>query len=757
MSLEAIHLYEFGEFRLDTKEKVLMRGEEAVALTPKVFELLSVFVENSGRLLEKDEMMRKIWADSFVEESNLTFNVRQLRIALGDTVQNPAYIKTVPRRGYRFIAAVKQIAESETPVGIAEEKSPAVFSEEIPGAGTVKVEELPAVEKSEENRKLVSEIGKKKVSRSFSRFYLPLAACAAVLITTLAAALIWSGNLRNAPSGAPILDAEFKSEQMTNAGGVYKAAISPDGKRMAYLNEIGNRTGIWLKHFETGESTQIIEDTDDAYYGLAFSNDNQELYFSRGPKTDEGRKIDVYKVSVLGGVPKEVVSRVEGSFSLSPDDRQISFVRCLRQDQDFCSLFVADVNGKSETKLLTRPRPILMRDNQFSPDGKSIAVAAGQSRTSSSEFGLIEVDVTTKAEREITAHKFSSIKHLRWLPDRSAILLTAFEPPNNSVKIFKVSTRTDEIEALTEDSSITYECLSLDKAAKRLVTTQITANFKLWLASAAEPNRAHPISQSAEAMYFGQSVLAFAPSGKKIVYASAADVNQQIWIMNADGTNQRQLTSSRGTNWQPRLAPDESYILFASNRTGAAQIWRMNLDGTDQKQISEDAGSRPIHVSADGRTIYYESPKTSNLGKTSVGAGGETTSMVVSEERMFQPEISPDEQTVAYFSRPPNRAFRIALMALADGKVLKSFPIADDKSLPVKIVWSPDGKFLFYLCEGDKKNVVWRMSLDTAKSEIFVDLGADEVSDISFSPDGKSFAFVRGKALHDAFLIEGLK
>ncbi len=370
---------------------------------------------------------------------------------------------------------------------------------------------------------------------------------------------------------------------------------------------------------------------------------------------------------------------------------------------------------------------------------------------------MIGVEVATKAEREINKHKFSSIKHLRWLPDQSAILLTGFEPPNNSVKIFKVSMQTDEIKVLTEDSSITYDCLSLDKAAKRLVTTQITANFKLWLASAAEPNAGKPISQSAEAMYFGQSVMTFAPGGKKILYASAADVNQRIWIMNADGTNQRQLTSSRGTNWQPRLAPDESYILFASTRTGEAQIWRMNTDGTDQKQISEDAGSRPILVASDGRTIYYESPKTSNLKKISIGDDGKSTSTVVSEERMFQPEISPDEKTVAYFSRPPNQPFQIALMSLTGAKILKTFSIADEKSLPVKIVWSPDGKFLFYLCEGDKQSVVWRLSSETGKSEIFVDLGADEVSDISFSPDGKSFAFVRGKALHDAFLLEGLK
>lgn len=110
MSFQAKNLYEFGEFRLNPGERILMRGGQQVELTPKAFELLSLLVENHGRLLGKNEIMNKIWADSFVEESNLTFNIRQLRKTLGDDAQHPKYIKTVRQYGYRFIADVKQIS-----------------------------------------------------------------------------------------------------------------------------------------------------------------------------------------------------------------------------------------------------------------------------------------------------------------------------------------------------------------------------------------------------------------------------------------------------------------------------------------------------------------------------------------------------------------------------------------------------------------------------------------------------------------------
>jgi TolB-like protein/DNA-binding winged helix-turn-helix (wHTH) protein/Flp pilus assembly protein TadD len=104
-SRETPRLYEFGPFRLDPAERKLQRGNEIVALTPKAFDTLHLLVRNSGHLLEKDEFIRTLWPDSFVEEGSLSNNIFLLRKALGE---DPAFIETVPRRGYRFIGAVRQ-------------------------------------------------------------------------------------------------------------------------------------------------------------------------------------------------------------------------------------------------------------------------------------------------------------------------------------------------------------------------------------------------------------------------------------------------------------------------------------------------------------------------------------------------------------------------------------------------------------------------------------------------------------------------
>ncbi len=108
-------IYEFGDFRFETAEQLLSKDGEIVALTPKVFDLLLVLVENHGHLLSKDELVQTLWADSFVEEANLNVTISALRRALGEKPSENRYIETVPRRGYRFVAEVCEIpGESET-------------------------------------------------------------------------------------------------------------------------------------------------------------------------------------------------------------------------------------------------------------------------------------------------------------------------------------------------------------------------------------------------------------------------------------------------------------------------------------------------------------------------------------------------------------------------------------------------------------------------------------------------------------------
>src|SRR5215467_11126691 len=109
MSKETGCLYKFGGFELDPAQRLLVREGRIVQLTPKAVDLLLVLVESHGRVISKEDLLQRVWPDSFVEEANLSHNIYKLREALGDDSGDTQFIETLPRRGYRFVAQVEEI------------------------------------------------------------------------------------------------------------------------------------------------------------------------------------------------------------------------------------------------------------------------------------------------------------------------------------------------------------------------------------------------------------------------------------------------------------------------------------------------------------------------------------------------------------------------------------------------------------------------------------------------------------------------
>lgn len=134
MSKQAFTFYEFGPFRLDAGQRILLRDEKLVPLTPKLIDTLIILVESKGRVMEKAELMEKLWPDTFVEESSLSQNISLLRKTLGNGSSENQYIETVPKRGYRFIAEVREVGDEK----IEEAQDSKVSEEPYAAAGTGK-------------------------------------------------------------------------------------------------------------------------------------------------------------------------------------------------------------------------------------------------------------------------------------------------------------------------------------------------------------------------------------------------------------------------------------------------------------------------------------------------------------------------------------------------------------------------------------------------------------------------------------------
>src|ERR1041385_6372767 len=117
------HLYEFGEFVLDARSRILLKDGVTVRLTPKALETLLVLIQHGAQLVEKEQLVKEVWPDTYVEEGSLSRNINELRKALGDDSSKPSYIETVPKPGYRFLAAVKvSVVDGEEAAAVIEKR-----------------------------------------------------------------------------------------------------------------------------------------------------------------------------------------------------------------------------------------------------------------------------------------------------------------------------------------------------------------------------------------------------------------------------------------------------------------------------------------------------------------------------------------------------------------------------------------------------------------------------------------------------------
>ena len=707
MSPDGKQCYDFAGFRLDTIQKLLLRDGVTVPLTPKVFDTLQIFVQNPSQLLGKDELIEKIWPDHFVEESNLTSNIKVLRKALGDDAAHPRFIETVPRRGYRFIASIDQPGTSTDPKGNSPEQQ-----------------------------------RKSWLRGSFVPSGLRIAAIV-VVILAVGFGGFWYARSNVNENASPLLTNKFSSEKLSTNGKVLHAAVSTDGKNVVYTNGIEGKQSVWLRQLETGNNIQIIPPSTDFYDWLEIAPDGSTLYFARRPHwTEEPRSI--YRVSIFGGVPQKIIDATEGWMSISADGSKISFVRCPELDNENCSLWLADTDGKNERKLVTRSRPERIGDNEISPDGRSIIFAAGQSQNAANEFGLMEVNIETGAEREVTREKFFHIRGIANLRNGDGLLITASRIPNKLFSIWRVSTSTGLVDALTTDSE-NYGDLSLDRDAKTLVATKTKQSYRLFVLNRDAPETLRTLADA--------STVAFAPDGS-IIFSSPLSGNDEIWRIKADGSDQRQLTTSTADEDSPVASPDKSLIFFASNRSGASQVWRMNADGSDQTQITRSAGGTPLFVSPDGAWVYYHHALDKNLWRVSVRGGEELLAL---NTRSHHFSISPDGSHVACITvNKEGKAIEVA--NLTNGEITKAIKIADQRPVVNFLAWMPDSsEIAFVSVEADENYALRLQSMDGSPSRKIANLGNERISSFAISPDGKTFAMTQGGWNHDAVLLKGLR
>jgi len=182
----------------------------------------------------------------------------------------------------------------------------------------------------------------------------------------------------------------------------------------------------------------------------------------------------------------------------------------------------------------------------------------------------------------------------------------------------------------------------------------------------------------------------------------------------------------------------------------------MNADGSNQVQTTSQVGGIPRFVTNDGEFVYFESGLHQTLWRVST-AGGDPTE--VSKVRILFPALSNDGKLAAYFFRDEsNKRLKIGLLSVETGAITRSFEITNNSFLGGRIAWLPDDKSFYYVTVSESQSLLWQQRLDPARApQLVANLGNDEIADLALSPVDGSLAFIRGRWIHEAVLIEGLK
>jgi eukaryotic-like serine/threonine-protein kinase len=572
------------------------------------------------------------------------------------------------------------------------------------------------------------------------------------LLFTLAVACfgIW-GLLRWAQRTSPAPFQTMQLMKLTNSGKSVDAVISPDGKYIVYVTDEGGQQSLWVKHIPTASNVQIVSSSDSKYWGLTFSRDSNYVYYVVWEKNGPGT---LYQVPVLGGASRKIMTSVESPITFSPDGTRFAFIR--RQPSlGETVLMTASTDGSREQMLAMRKSPEAFSaiGPAWSPDGKLIACATGNFY-GGFHSDVIAVSLEGRAETLITSQKWFYIDRIAWLSSGNGLVVTAAERSSSHYQIWQVAYPGGEARRVTNDLS-SYISVSLTADSRALAAVQYDRVSNIWIVPGSDTNRAVQVASGAGPQYG----LSWTPDGH-IVYASISSGNPDIWIMNADGTGQKQLTFDAYTDRDPSVSPDGRQIVFASDRRGSFNIWRMDIDGSNLVQLTHGDDERFPQCSPDGRWVVYQGLVSGVPMLWKITIDGDDNAQLT-EKYSNWPVVSPDGRLIACSYRDGETSpWKVAVIPFEGGAPVKLFDIPM-LSIPMlfwqRVRWSADGRALTYIDNRNGVSNIWSQPLDGGKPAQLTDFKTDRILNFDWSPDGKQLACVRGLMTSDVVLISDLK
>ncbi len=691
MSKKERRLYEFGDFHLDASERLLSRAGVTVPLTPKALDLLLALVDQPGRLLDKESLLRTVWPDSFVEENNLADNIFKLRRVLGEGENGPRYIETVPKRGYRFIGEVRALGHL--------------------------TDEAPAFPESKQADRTADEVPKPggKTRRRVSLPWLVAGATAVLLFV-----LEFGNRSRGTPEPPRTLKAELLPPENSSFGDV---AVSPDGKWLAFTAATGSRVQLWLRSLADGNANSV-ESTDGAAHPF-WSPDSRSVGFFAGGRL---KKIElgggppvtlcqasvgtggtwsregvilftvlgvaqISRVSASGGMPELVLRAGSGETDLHepfflPDGRKFLYLAISGGRKDAGGIFVGSLDGELRQRVLPhdsnavfvpgdpdhRNRGHLLFGREgglmaqaFDSEtlrisGEAIPIAARlgtvlganlsyrRRNFSASDNGLLIYDPHTDRQRSQLLWVDRNRKTLQILAQLDNISTPSLSPDESRIVVARKDLATNNNDLWLADAlggnpvRFTFDPASdllglWSPDGRRIVWTSTrNGSFDLYEKEVSSNGRDTLLLRSEQPKF----PLDWSRDGRFLLYRQInPQTNHDIYVLPVGGERkpfpylQTPAMENGGA-----FSPDGSWIVYSSDESGRFEVYLESFPTHGGKrQISLTGGSGP-RWRADGKELYYYSLDGSLMGVPVTGGGANLTTGTPAALFAFRP-VSP--------------------------------------------------------------------------------------------------------------------
>jgi Tol biopolymer transport system component/tRNA A-37 threonylcarbamoyl transferase component Bud32 len=575
-----------------------------------------------------------------------------------------------------------------------------------------------------------------------------VAACLALLA---AAGIFVGARLFGRPARPTATFREGGKEKLTTSGKAYLAAVSPDGKYVAYVSDEAGKSSIRLR--QTATKTDVLRATSDDgfFWRLSFSPDGNYIYYVH--HLNEITPTSLFRMPVLGGEPRKVSERAYSAATFSPDGRRIAFIRENHPTVDECALVVANADGSDERVVAARRRPDWLAEPAWSPDGETIACILRNSALPALSFGsamrIVTVPASGGEPAQLGSQPWGAVLMLAWLPRGEGLVANAVDTESGKPQLWHVAYPGGEARRVTSDLS-GFNGVGMTADGQTLVTVQETTISNIWVSPDASPAHARPVT-TGTGVLAGAYGLDWTPAGR-LLYSSTESGSWDVWELDSSTGGRRRLTDDPRQEWGAQATPDGRSVVFRSNREGRWNLYVMDAAGGNVRRLTSGEFDDFASVSPDGAWVFYMSSVGGKFSLWKVPlAGGEAA--LVTDREVMGPSLSPDGKLVVCFLRGggADGHMTFGIFSAEDGSLVKT--LEPPKFFNFGLGWTRDGRALTYLASQDGPSNIWRRPLNGGPAQPLTDVKTEEVLSYAWSRDGSRFACARGTVASDVLSI----